>query len=118
MNKNLKENKKQKHPRISVKGIVYIHDDDHLYAAPLVNMSKGGMFLSQLTAINDSKAVKIVVKSDDLGVPFQATGKVVRVESDSRKGTAVEFISLKNEVKKLIEKRIQEKNLEDELKLL
>ncbi len=116
--KNENQSKKQKHPRVPLKGIAYIHDDEHLYAAQLNNLSKGGMFLSQLTALEDSKVVKIVVKSEDLGVPFQASGRIVRVESNNRKGTAIEFISLKNEVQKLIDKRVQEVALEDELKLL
>ncbi len=110
--------KKQKYERISLQGTALIHDDDHLFAAPLENLSRGGLFLSQLTSMKQGQVVKLVIKSEELAVPFQAEGRVVRVESSERKGIAIEFISLKAFAVKLIENRVSEKTLESELKLL
>jgi len=81
----------RKHKRAHLQGYVYIHDDLRLYIAPLRDISEGGMFINLLTAIPAGSVVKIVIKSPRLDAPIQVHGTVIRVESEKRRGLAVEF---------------------------
>jgi len=86
-----KPNQPRKHTRHEIIGRVFIHNDEHLYIAPLNNISLGGVFVDKVVSIEVGQIVRVIIKSPALGEPIQAIGKVVRVETTSRLGTAVEF---------------------------
>lgn len=88
---NQKPNEARRHPRHSVSGKVFIHNEDHLYIAPLNNIGRGGLFVDKLVSLGVGEKVKVVIKSVNLLVPIQATGTIVRVETDQRLGSAVAF---------------------------
>jgi len=108
--------KKQVHKRATIEGKVFIHDEEHLFIAPLNNISAGGVFIDQLIAIPEGAEVRIVVKSPRLEQPIQAAGKVVRVEGDRRKGIAVEFSGVSIQTKEVIELCVAASRMETVLK--
>lgn len=81
----------RKHRRLQLTGKVFIHDQEHIFIAPLNNVSRGGVFVDKLVALDQGHPVKVVIKSADLHSPLQASGIVVRVESENRKGSAIQF---------------------------
>jgi len=81
----------RQHPRHALSGRVFIHNEEQIFIAPLNNLSKGGLFVDRLVSIEVGQRVKVVVKSPSLPSPIQATGTVVRVETQTRLGTAVQF---------------------------
>ena len=91
------------HRRMEVNGSVYIHNDEHLYIAPLKNLGAGGAFVGSLISLLEGSLVRVTIKSPHLDAPVQAVGKVVRVENDSRRGLAVQFTSISTRSKKAIE---------------
>jgi len=104
-------------PRAALHGQVLIHDDEHLFIAPVNNLSAGGMFIEQLINIPSGREVKLVLKSDQLTVPIQAHGTVVRVERGGRRGLAVQFIGLDSAAKETIESFVLEARVESALKV-
>lgn len=86
-----KPNQPRKHPRHEIVGRVFIHNEEHLYIAPLNNISLGGVFIDKVVSIELGQVVRVIVKSPALGEPLQAIGRVVRVETSTRLGCAVEF---------------------------
>ncbi len=113
---SVRSKKKQIHKRAAIEGKVFIHDEEHLFIAPLSNISAGGLFIEQLVSIPQGTEVRIVVKSPRLDEPIQAAGTVVRVEGDRRKGLAVEFKLVSNHAKGLIETCVAESRMEKVLK--
>lgn len=120
-NRKLEASKKDQRLRVfqrtQLSGQVYIHDDQRLFVAPLNNISAGGLFISGLTAIPIGAVVKIVVKSAKLEFPIQAKGTVVRVESDKRRGSAVEFTSINSHSREVIQNCVYESKIETALKV-
>lgn len=112
-----KFDKKQIHPRADLHGQVIIHDDKHLFIAPISNLSAGGLFIEQLVNIPAGKVVKVVVKSDRLAVPIQMQGTVVRVERGGRRGLAVQFSELNDSTRETIENFVFECRMESALKV-
>lgn len=108
--------KKQLHKRASIEGKVLIHNEQHLFIAPLSNLSVGGLFIDQLTSIPEGVEVRVIVKSPRLDAPIQVSGTVVRVEKTDRKGAAVEFAQLSGRTKQLIETCVAESRMETVLK--
>lgn len=102
--------------RARVSGFVMIHDEEHLFIAPLDNISAGGLFLNELVAIPAGKMVRIVVKSPRLEHPVQAKGTVVRIEKRDRKGMAVEFTSISSRAREIIQNCVFEARMESALK--
>lgn len=86
-----KPNQARKHPRHEVSGKVFIHNEEHIFIAPLNNIGRGGLFVDRLVSLEIGQKVKVVIKSARLVVPIQATGTIIRVETEGRTGTAVEF---------------------------
>jgi len=84
-------NLQRKYPRVSLNGRVFIHDQEHIFIAPLNNVSRGGVFVDKLIALEPGHRVKVVIKSNELSSPLQASGVVIRVENEKRQGSAVEF---------------------------
>jgi PilZ domain len=86
-----KPNQARRYPRHEVSGKVFIHNEEHIFIAPLNNIGRGGLFVDKLVSLEIGQKVKVVIKSASLLVPIQATGTVIRVETEGRAGTAVEF---------------------------
>jgi len=86
-----KPNQARRHPRHQVSGKVFIHNEEHIFIAPLNNIGRGGLFVDKLVSLEIGQKVKVVIKSASLLVPIQATGTIIRVETGDRMGTAVEF---------------------------
>lgn len=103
--------------RAPIRGHVMIHDEERLFIAPLENISAGGLFINQLVSLPAGREVRIVVKSSKLQAPVQAVGRVVRVESDNRRGLAVQFTSLSNEAKAIIQNFVFESRMETALQV-
>jgi c-di-GMP-binding flagellar brake protein YcgR len=97
-------------------GQVLIHNEERLYMAPLTDISVGGVFVSQLVAIEPGSLVKIVVRGPRLRQAVQAEGKIVRVEQASRKGLAVEFTEISEMAKQAIQSCVFEVRMEAALK--
>jgi len=108
--------KKQIHQRAAIEGKVFIHDEEHLFIAPLNNISAGGLFIEQLVAIPTGTEVRIVVKAPGLSEAIQLEGVVVRVEKERRKGIAVEFRGMTSHAKEVIQTCVSEKRMESVLK--
>ena len=108
--------KVQVHKRAMVEGKVFIHDEEHLFIAPLNNISAGGIFIDQLIAIPEGSEVRVVVKSPGLNEAIQVSGKVVRVEQGSRKGMAIQFEEVSTRAKEIIEICVAEKRMQNVLK--
>ena len=102
--------------RASIPGQVIIHDEEHLYIAPLQNISAAGLFIDQLEHFNEGSQVRMVVKSSRLAEPVQATGTVVRVQSAGKRGLAVEFTSISTKAREMIQHYVFESRLENTLK--
>jgi Tfp pilus assembly protein PilZ len=90
----LRPPKLQKFERAEIKGQVIIHNEEHLFVAPIGNISAGGLFIEQLMAIPFGSQVRIVIKSSKFNTPIQALGNVVRIEDKDRRGMAVEFTQI------------------------
>lgn len=103
--------------RAQLPGQVIVHDDAQLFIAPLENLSAGGLFIDQLMEIPAGRSVRVVVKSPRLENPIQATGTVVRVERDDRKGLAIEFTSISSRSRETIQNCVFESRMEKVLKV-
>lgn len=86
-----KQNQRRQHLRHELSGKVFIHNEEHIFIAPLNNVGRGGVFVDKLVSIELGQKVKVVIKSASLSIPIQATGIIVRVETEGRFGTAVQF---------------------------
>lgn len=104
--------------RVELTGEVMIHNEEDLFIAPLANLSAGGCFISQLNSIPLGTEVKVVVRSGKLKSPVQAQGVVVRVENQKRVGTAIEFTSIAEESRDLIQTLVYEHKVQSALKIL
>ena len=102
--------------RAMINGQVFIHDEEHLFIAPLNNISAGGLFVDQLVNIPRGHEVRLVVKSPKLDGPIIAKGTVVRIEDQKRRGLAVEFTSISSRARELIQNCVFESRMEGALK--
>jgi c-di-GMP-binding flagellar brake protein YcgR len=102
--------------RAKVTGLVFIHNEEHLYIAPLQNISAGGLFVDHLCDIPTGTHVRVVVKSPKLEIAVQARGHVVRIESGNRSGLAVEFTSISSRAREIIQNCVFETRMESALK--
>ncbi|MFM8269796.1 MAG: PilZ domain-containing protein [Pseudomonadota bacterium] len=91
MNVQCKSNEARKHPRYQINGKVFIHNEEHIFIAPLRNIGRGGLFIDKLVSLGLGEKIKVVIKSKSLSVPVQATGTVIRVETEGHIGTAIQF---------------------------
>jgi hypothetical protein len=89
-------------PRAQLEGRVFIHNDERLFIAPIVDISEEGCFVGQLTALTKGAKVRAVIKSQTLGQPIQIVGTVIRVETGNRTGVAISFEKLADEARKRI----------------
>lgn len=103
--------------RIRLEGEVFIHDEEDLYVAPLNNLSAGGCFVDSLNSLPAGSEVKVIVKAKRLPNPVQADGIIVRVENNSRQGTAIEFTSIAEESRELIQTLVYENKIQNALKI-
>ena len=107
--------------RAHIQGHVFIHDDNQLFIAPLQNISAGGLFIDQLVALKTGDQVRVVVKSEKLQAPVQATGTIVRVERadapEDRHGLAIEFTSISSRSREVIQNCVFETRMERVLKV-
>lgn len=113
--------RKRSFVRADMRGQVIIHDSDRLFIAPLTNLSAGGAFIQSLVDIPVGKPIRIVIRSSQLQITFQAEGKVVRVEngaenSGKKGGLAVEFTQLSSEARIHILKTVSEIRLAEQLR--
>lgn len=104
-------------PRANISGHVFIHDEEHLFIAPLINVSAGGVFVDKLVALGEGAVVRIVIKSPRLTQAIQATGTVVRIEKKDRNGLAVEFTSISADSRELIQNYVYESKMETALRV-
>ncbi len=102
--------------RAPMSGKVIVHDEEHVYIASLGNISAGGLFLNQVVQMPIGTMVRLVVKSPKMGVPVQAVGKIVRIEKEDRKGSAVVFTSITSIAQQMINACVFEAKLENALK--
>ena len=105
------------YPRADVSGRVFIHDEERLYIAPLSNLSAGGIFVGDLVALPEGSRVRVVVKSPSLAAPVQALGSVVRVESEDRRGLAVQFTAISRKARDVISTCVSETQTQKALKV-
>ncbi len=103
------------HVRAQVAGKVFIHDENRLFIAPLNNLSAGGLFVDRLVSIPEGSRVRVVIKSDQLHDAVQALGKVVRVETDERRGLAVQFTAISKKAREVISKSVAVADIEQKL---
>lgn len=103
--------------RANIQGQVLIHDENQLYIAPLQNISAGGLFIDELIQLPAGSHVRVVVKSDKLQAPVQATGTVVRIEKEDRKGLAIEFTSISSRAREVIQNCVFETRMERVLRV-
>ena len=96
--------------RATVEGRVYIHDESRLFIAPLLNISGSGIFIEGLTSLSHGAQVRLVIKSEELGVVIQAKGQIVRIENESRVGTAVHFGEIAPKFKSQIQNSVKTVN--------
>ena len=92
--------------RVPVEGRVFIHDEEKLFIAPIVDISEAGCFVGQLTALTKGTKIRAVIKSQTLGEPIQIVGTVMRVETGTRPGVAIEFTSLSDDARKRIARHV------------
>lgn len=105
------------HPRVEMAGLVMIHNEERLYIAPLMDLSVGGAFVSQLVTLTPGSQVKVVLKGPRFATPVQVEGTVVRVEKSARKGSAVQFQGLTEMAKSAIQSCVFETRMEAALKV-
>lgn len=103
--------------RAILDGHVMIHDDQHLFIAPVENVSTGGMFIQKLVSIPQGRQVKMVLKSKKLPVPVQMHGTVIRVEKNGKVGLAVRFTHLTDTTREVLETFVFESRMEAALKI-
>ena len=101
------------HVRADITGKVFIHDENRLFIAPLSNLSAGGLFVDRLVSIPEGVLVRVVIKSDKLHGPVQALGKVVRVETNGRRGLAVQFTAISKKAREVISKSVSVAHVEE-----
>jgi hypothetical protein len=72
-------------PRASFAGRIILHNDGQLVIGGGVNISITGVFIEtkdRLFTIGES--LKMTIKSEEFGVPFNVTAKVIRYNADSK----------------------------------
>ena len=111
-----KHNRLQVFKRAEVTGEVFIHNDDSLFQASIVNLSAGGVFLNRLMAYDTNTPVRVVIKARGLPTPIQAIGKVVRVEREKKQGMAVEFTSISRQSREQIQNCVLANRMKTALK--
>lgn len=110
-----KESTVRTHVRAQVAGKVFIHDENRLFIAPLNNLSAGGLFVDRLVSIPEGSRVRVVIKSDRFNDAVQALGKVVRVETEGRRGLAVQFTAISKRAREVISKSVDVAAIESAL---
>ena len=103
--------------RAHIPGHVMLHDQKHLFIAPIENISAGGMFIQNLVSLVVGSEVRVVLKSPSLPSPIQAMGTVVRVEKEDRRGLAIEFTSISSHARESIQNCVFEARMETALKV-
>jgi c-di-GMP-binding flagellar brake protein YcgR len=104
--------------RMELSGEVLIHNEEEFFIAPLNNLSAGGCFVNKLMSIPEGTEVRLVVRSPRLNHPIQAKGNVVRVESQNRYGSAIEFTSIPQIDREAIQNLVYENKLQNALKVI
>lgn len=97
--------------RAAIRGEAFIHDDSTLREAIIGNLSAGGIFLGGVTEFETGTHVRITIKAHGIPEPVQALGRIVRVETKSRQGLAVEFTSISNSARERIQSCVHEARL-------
>jgi Tfp pilus assembly protein PilZ len=92
--------------RAPVEGRIFIHDEEKLYIAPIVDISEAGCFVAHLTALTIGAKVRAVIKSPALGSPIQIVGTVMGVETGNRSGVAIGFTKVSDEARKRIARHV------------
>jgi c-di-GMP-binding flagellar brake protein YcgR len=108
--------KARRHPRVKVRGHVFIHNEAKLFIAPLDDISAGGVFVRNLTSLPSGSEVKIVVKGPGFSSPLQAVGVIVRVDQGTRKGVAVQFTVIDDATRDQIQSTVFETRMVAALK--
>jgi len=99
-------NRARKHERFSVLAKVIIHNEEQIFIAPLDNISMGDLFVEKLISLELGNRVKVIVKSSHFTQPLQASGTIVRVETQDRVGSAVQFDWVQNDFEAILRKAI------------
>lgn len=99
--------------RASLSGEVLVHDDEQLLTTELGNLSAGGLYVKSHESLPVGEIVRVVIKAKGLEVPVQAIGKVVRVED--KKGLAVEFTSISQRSRNIIQECVIETRMQGAL---
>ena len=103
--------------RAYINGQVFIHNDNHLYIAPLNNISAGGLFVDKLCTLAEGSPVRVVVKSSKFPTPIQAKGNIVRVQKAGKSGLAVEFTSINQKAREVIQAVVFQNKLETAMRI-
>ena len=103
--------------RARIQGQVLIHNESHLYIAPLNNISAGGFFADKLVTLEAGTEVRIVLRSPKFNIPIQAIGTVIRVVHEGNPGVAVEFTSIPQVAREMIQTAVFENKLETALRI-
>jgi len=101
-------------PRASTAGRVIVHNNGQLVIGAGVNISCTGIFVETSDQIfNVGEKLKISVKCDGLGKPFNVVAQVIRFNTDSRFpiGYGLRFEDLDEGVRKEIERLVAAQNL-------
>lgn len=93
--------------RVEVTGRVFVHNDEKLFIAPLVDLSEGGCFIGQLTSLKQGAKIRAVIKCPALEQPIQILGQVIRVENGARVGAAVSFTRIASDAQRKIVRLVQ-----------
>jgi len=83
---------RRRHPRVEMVGRVFVHNEEHLYIAPLHNISLGGIFIERVVTIDIGQEVKVVVKAPVLLNPFRRSDGLFVLNGVSELGRLSNFI--------------------------
>lgn len=106
-------NRRAAAPRASIAGRVIVHNNGQLVIGSGVNISRTGIFVEtteQIFTLGEN--LKLTVKCDGLGRPFNAVAEIIRFNSDPRFpiGYGMRFIDLDNRIIESVGQLVEAEN--------
>ncbi len=108
-----KESRRLGAPRASIKGRIVVHNNGQVSIGHGVNISATGIFIeTQDEIFNLGEELKISVKVDGIGKPFNTSAKVVRFNNDPEfaMGYGLQFIDLPTDIRNTILEMVRKEN--------
>ncbi|MDE3268876.1 MAG: PilZ domain-containing protein [Pseudomonadota bacterium] len=106
----LGEEKMSRKSRIGIQGKVIAHNNGKVIISGGINISASGIFVetTEENSFQVGELIKLTVKADHLGYPFNVTAQMMRFNSDPRypNGYGMKFVDLPDNVRSDVERLV------------